>query len=177
MDLPAPAPSGKLPPAHRPEARPRSGRRHAACNAALVMAERRGAVWRVGDVMRRDFVFADPDESLGAARQTMRMARLRHLLVARDGRLLGLLTYRELLEARLRDGRDEGRTGDALKSAVAWVTPDTPLRDAADRLSRYGFGCLPVLEPFDDDGREPGALVGLVTELDLLRAAYALAAP
>jgi len=52
-------------------------------------------------IMRRNFVSADPEETLTGALQTMRMARLRHLLVTRDDRLLGILSYRELLEELL----------------------------------------------------------------------------
>ena len=48
------------------------------------------------------------------------------------------------------------------------VTPETPLRVAASRMARLGIGCLPVVEP----GEHGGRLVGLVTESDLLRAAF-----
>ena len=49
-------------------------------------------------------------------------------------------------------------------------------RQKSERLCRYGFGCLPVVERGDGDGDgdadpEP-RVVGLVTETDLLRVAY-----
>lgn len=127
----------------------------------------------VREVMRRDFVCADPGETLEGARQTMRMGRLRHLLVTRGDRLVGILSYRDLLES-LTDGRGPApseRVGAALKRAPVFVTPETALADAADRMCRYGFGCLPVLEPRRAHA-EPDRLVGIVTERDLLRAAF-----
>ena len=122
---------------------------------------------RVQQIMRRDFVCAEPEESLEAACQTMRLARLRHLLVTRGDALVGILSYRDALERS--KGCDSGRAriGEAMrKEPLCVVGPDTPLGEAADRMCRYGYGCLPVVNG--------GQLVGLVTEIDLLRAAYGL---
>lgn len=131
----------------------------------------------VREVMHRDFIRIDPDESLLAAERTMRLARIRHLPVVRDGTLLGILSYRDLLVATL--GSLESDPGPQaflretpaeklMSQAVATVTPYTPLRSAALTMLRHGVGCLPVEE------REEGhaELVGLLTESDLLRAAY-----
>jgi CBS domain-containing protein len=126
----------------------------------------------VSNIMRAGFVTAEPGETLDSARQTMRIARLRHLLVTRDDRLLGLLSYRELLERLL--AKTEGRkVEDVMTTAPAFVTPETSLADAADRLCRYGLGCLPVVSTEPGAPLEKGRLVGIVTETDLLRAAYA----
>jgi CBS domain-containing protein len=118
-------------------------------------------------VMRRYFVSAPPETSRIDARQLMRLARLRHLVVSREERLIGLLSYRALLESLLA----QPDAGDTIASAMVpcpvVVEPDTPLLEAAGRLCRYGIGCLPVIET-DDEPR----LVGLVTESDLLRVAF-----
>lgn len=130
--------------------------------------------------MRRDFVVVDPGEPLESARQTMRMGRLRHLLVAHDGRLAGILSYRDLLELLLAAhgtgaGSHPGRVGDVMTRAPAFVTLGASLQDAADRVTRFGFGCLPVLEePVRGGSAEAGRLVGIVTERDLLRRGYGL---
>ena len=137
--------------------------------------------WRplvnVSNIMRAGFVTADPGETLDSARQTMRMARLRHLLVTQDDRLLGLLSYRELLERMLaraerRTDGDGRKVEDVMRDAPAFVTPETSLAEAADRLCRYGLGCLPVLSVEPGSPSEEGRLIGIVTEADLLRAAY-----
>lgn len=117
--------------------------------------------------MRRRFVTASPDDAPADVRQTMRLARLRHLVIARGGLLVGLLSYRALLE-QLVDGK-AGATAvtSAMVASPAFVTPVTPLAEAAARLCLYGFGCLPVVEAPDCL-----RLVGLITETDLLRAIF-----
>jgi acetoin utilization protein AcuB len=132
----------------------------------------------IGRIMRPDFVCGEPDESLESARQTMRMGRLRHLLVVHEGKLVGILSYRDLLElllaARGGPGDDTGSVRDAMTRSPAFVTPQTSLHDAADRVSRFGFGCLPVLEETAGEPTGAGRLVGIVTERDLLRRGYRL---
>ena len=129
----------------------------------------------VRQIMRRDFVSVSPEERLSDALAMMRLARLRHLLVEEDGRLVGILSYRDLLEARL--PRSDGqlatqKPGDPVSSAMHpkpyVVTPDTTLRDAATRLCGLRLGCLPVV---DRKIARP-SLLGIVTEADLLIAAY-----
>lgn len=123
----------------------------------------------VAHVMRTHFVSAAPELSLLDARQLMRLARLRHLVVTRDGCLAGLLSYRELLEALLDQRPADGPVADAMVPSPTVAAPATPLREAAGRLCRYGIGCLPVVE---DGASEPPRMVGLVTESDLLRVAF-----
>jgi CBS domain-containing protein len=123
--------------------------------------------------MRREFVTVGPEETLEEARQIMRLARLRHLLVARDEILLGILTYRDLLESLFEPPHDGPRsTADRVEAAMIpfphSVTPEKPLAYAAARLWQLRVGCLPVVEETPEGRR----LVGLVTETDLLRAAY-----
>jgi CBS domain-containing protein len=136
---------------------------------------------RIGAVMRRHFVTVRSDEPLSEAIGIMRMGRLRHLPVERGGKLVGLLSYRDLQERELErlEAAEACAAPAALEVAVEEamldspyiVTPDTPLRVAAARMTQLGVGCLPVVEVADGDSR----LVGLVTESDLLRAAYPVA--
>jgi CBS domain-containing protein len=140
-----------------------------------------GAGWDRGeapvrDVMRRDFVTVAAHEPLAEALRIMRFARLRHLLVETDGVLVGVLSYRDLLD-RAVDAWQHGAPQlpapsvpvEQLMVRPTWaVTPDTRLREAAARLCNLRVGCLPVV-----DGRGARArLIGIVTETDLLRAAF-----
>jgi CBS domain-containing protein len=132
----------------------------------------------VGDLMRRDFITISADQSLIEARRIMRFARLRHLLVERSGVLVGVLSYRDLLDQTVDDlaisrpGRrsELGETGveQAMVDSPYVATPDLPAAEAARRLRQLGVGCLPVV---DTDGDGP-RLIGLITEADLLDAAY-----
>jgi CBS domain-containing protein len=134
----------------------------------------------VGDLMRDQFVQVQPSESLLEADQIMRLARIRHLPVVRDGELVGIVTRRDVLETTL--SRLDERGPDArleqlrtvsveevMTREVETATPDMELREAAIRMLRHKIGCLPVVS-----SREPPLrAVGLITETDLVRAAYA----
>lgn len=135
----------------------------------------------VSDVMHRFFVTAAPHEPLAAAHQTMRLARLRHLLVAEETRLLGIASYRDVTEALLGEATrwlrrpapapgelEAGTLQSVMTPRPAVVSPSTPLTEAAEQLCRHRYGCLPVVE--EEPGGE-GVLVGVLTEVDVLRAA------
>lgn len=133
----------------------------------------------VAEVMRREFITVSPDDSLLEACQIMRLARLRHLVVARDGILEGILSYRDIQDEALSqpdEKPEKDRNGSLRTTPVARamiplpyaVAPETPLAEAAIRLCRLRLGCLPVVE--QESGRP--RILGLLTESDLLRAAF-----
>lgn len=133
----------------------------------------------VRDVMRRDFITISRRESLLEALQLMRLARLRHLSIESDGMLVGILSYRDIQDALLADADTGGprlakpvasgaRAAELLADAPYSIAPDATLAEAASRLEHLRVGCLPVVEPADRGLR----LVGLLTEADLLRAAF-----
>jgi acetoin utilization protein AcuB len=133
----------------------------------------------VRDFMRREFITVSPEDSLLEAHQLMRMARLRHLVVVRDGLLAGILSYRDVQEqalAQLESHRGKDwisllgaiAVADAMAAPPYFVTPETPIADAAIRLHHLRLGCLPAVEVRPEGAR----LVGLITESDLLLAAY-----
>jgi CBS domain-containing protein len=141
---------------------------------------------RVAELMRRRFIQLRAGDTLLEAERLMRMARVRLLPVVEDGLLAGVLSHRRLLASSLAaDG-----AGPAAGSCARWlrersvgslmdrrpqvVTPETPLRVAVERMlegSEGSEGCLPVVA----EGVELRRLVGILTENDLLRAAYASA--
>jgi len=133
----------------------------------------------VGTLMRRNFISVAPSESLLEADRIMRLARIRHLPVVEGGWLVGVLSHRDVLDASLArlEQRDPAERTDHLRSIPIsevmqrnpyTADPHTTLADAARRMLRLKIGCLPVVRR-GSDGEE---LVGLITESDLLRAAY-----
>lgn len=128
--------------------------------------------------MRREFVTVSADESLLEALRIMQLARLRHLLVERDGALAGVLSYRDLQNRAIEqlDRSSEPletsmhalTVEEAMMDSPYVVTPDTSTQLAASRLCHLRIGCLPVVEEQPEGHR----LVGILTESDLLRAAY-----
>jgi CBS domain-containing membrane protein len=129
---------------------------------------------KVSDIMSRELVTLAEDDTLADARACMERGRIRHLPVVRDGRLVGLVTHRDMLAASFSvfaevSAREEKRlfsripVGELMHDVVS-VSPESSVREAARLLLDNRFGCLPVVAK---DGR----LVGIVTEADFLRLA------
>jgi CBS domain-containing protein len=130
----------------------------------------------VSDIMRRDFASLHANDKLDFVEDVMSLGRIRHLPVLENGRLVGIVSQRDLLAASLSRVLDfdapERRTflrsvdvAETMTRDVITVHPETPLPEAARLLLRHAIGCLPVVA-------EDGTPVGLVTETDLVRAAY-----
>lgn len=61
----------------------------------------------VADLMTRDVAICEPDESVQEAIARMSQRRIRHLPVIEDGELVGIISLRDVLEAKLREVRLE----------------------------------------------------------------------
>lgn len=118
-------------------------------------------------VMRRHWAAVSPRTAVREALQLMRVGRLRQLPVVDDGVLLGVLSYRALVEAAC--AGEAERVEQVMSPETETAHPQMAVAEAAARIARSPGGCLPVVEP----GPQGPRLVGLVTEADLLRLAYA----
>jgi acetoin utilization protein AcuB len=127
----------------------------------------------VKDWMQQPTVTIRADASVHEAIEVMKARRIRHLPVVEYGRLVGIVTDRDLrqmlFDPRIREriGRDADilvtRTvRDVMTWGVITIGPQTGLRQAARLMHEQKVGALPVLET--------GRLVGILTERDVLRA-------
>ena len=66
-------------------------------------------------VMTRDVVTCDPDESIDHVMEVMTSGRFRHLPVVRHGELLGLVSIGDIVKSRLEETRHET---EALKAYI-----------------------------------------------------------
>jgi len=130
----------------------------------------------VEHIMQREFASVRSDERLDFVDDVMALGRVRHLPVVDDGKLVGVVTQRDLLAASLTRVLDfdyqERRTflrsidvREVMTGRPITLAPGATLAEAASLMLRHKIGCLPVVGP-------GGEALGLVTETDLLRAAY-----
>jgi acetoin utilization protein AcuB len=114
-----------------------------------------------------------PDAFADDAFAILKREHVRHLLVMRDGELVGVVSDRDLRRpdwgGKVLSARemyllgDELRVYDVMTEDVVTVTPATATADAARMMVEGRFNCLPVV---GDDG----AVVGVITSSDLLAA-------
>ena len=125
------------------------------------------------DVMTKEVVSVSPSTVLLDAALLLRASALRHLPVVHEGRLVGILTERDV--QRCAPSRLIPITEDSYNAVFAdtnvgrvmtrepkTVSSQTPLLDAIRLMQQAKYGCLPVV----DDG----ALVGILTRGDLIDA-------
>ncbi|HCR12998.1 CBS domain-containing protein [Solidesulfovibrio sp.] len=124
---------------------------------------------RVADLMTSQLRCLRETDSLADAMAAMQELFIRHIpIVDEAGGLVGIVTQRDLLS--LEHKKDPVTPlRDVMRTDVVTVTPDTPLRTAAETMIYNKYGCLPVV----DDGE----LVGIITETDFLKLAIFPLAP
>ncbi|XXF76540.1 CBS domain-containing protein [Myxococcaceae bacterium GXIMD 01537] len=122
----------------------------------------------VEDLMTRDVLTLAEDENLAVGDDLLKLHHIRHLPVVRDGKLVGLVSHRDLIRALARQAGSRSRNPvwarDVMSRDVDTVTPRTSVREVVDLLLDHKYGCLPVV---DGDRK----LVGIITESDLVRLA------
>ena len=120
----------------------------------------------VRDIMRRPAIAVSSDTALEAAYRTMQREGIRHLPVEDGGRLVGVVTDRDLrlaTSALSPSPRPPScRVAEVMTPNPETADPEDAVEDAARTMRRKKIGCLPVLEG--------GRLAGIVTGLDLLDA-------
>jgi CBS domain-containing protein/ribosome-associated translation inhibitor RaiA len=115
---------------------------------------------RLQEIMSTQVVTIGPDEPASTAWSRMGRKRIRHLLVTEGGRLIGVLSERDL-GGRNGGAVRRGRTvRELMTQQAASATPATTLREAANLMRGRLIGSLPVVK----DGR----IVGIVTATDVL---------
>lgn len=128
---------------------------------------------RVGDIMTTPAITVELDLPVLEARQLMATHRIRHLPVTDGGRLMGIVTDRDIrlnlpspatslsvweinfLMARL-------TVGSVMTKTVITVDAERAVAEAGRIMLDHKIGALPVVDR--------GVVVGIVTETDMLRA-------
>ena len=123
----------------------------------------------VKDSMTREIVTLSPDETAGTALALCRERRIRHLPVLKEGRLVGIVSDRDLrsstpaLGDSARDAAlQEILVENVMARDVVTTLPDDPIEQAANTMRVRRIGCLPVVDS--------GELVGIITASDVIDA-------
>ncbi len=123
----------------------------------------------VEDSMTREVVTASPRTTAGEAIGLCRERRIRHLPIVEDGRLVGIVSDRDLRSAIPAIGDpartaalEEVRISDVMTRDVVTARPADPVEAAANAMRERKIGCLPVVKG--------GELVGIITSSDVMEA-------
>jgi CBS domain-containing protein len=128
---------------------------------------------RVRDIMPEKMVTVSAGDTLSTVEDIMTLGRVRHMPVVQGGKLVGVVSERDLLRASLSTltsfGSDQRRAflyaveiGRVMSKPAITIGPEASVKEAAQIMADQKIGCLPVV-----DAKE--RLLGLITETDVLR--------
>lgn len=109
-----------------------------------------------------------PDQTLAHAHDAMQGSKIRHLPVLDGGKLVGMLTERDLrLVESLKDVDPKVvKVEDAMSTNVYAVGPEAPLDEVAREMAEHKYGSVVVLQN--------NKVVGIFTTVDACRALHDL---
>jgi acetoin utilization protein AcuB len=123
---------------------------------------------RVRDSMTREVVTLGPKASAAEAWGLCQELGIRHLPIVEGGRLVGLVSDRDLRDVSPprgsggeRDTLGWVRLGDIMSTDLVTIHPLDTIEHAAREIYERRIGCLPVVAE--------GGLVGIITSSDMMR--------
>ncbi len=130
---------------------------------------------KVSELMTRKLITVAPNDSVEGAVRLLRQRGVRHLLVMKEGRLVGILSDRDLKRAMDPSRRKKKLLNlgglffllepllvrEIMTPNPVTIGPDATAQEAAAVMVAERFGALPV--------ERKGETIGIVTETDLLR--------
>jgi acetoin utilization protein AcuB len=117
---------------------------------------------RLQDIMTTKVYSAGPNDPVESAWTQMRLHNAHHLVVIENGRVVGIVSDRDLGSSRGELLREGQLVGDVMSTRPLTAEPTMTLRRAANLLRGHSVGCLPIIDRT--------RLVGIVTTADLLDA-------
>jgi CBS domain-containing protein len=127
---------------------------------------------KVREMMTKEVSTLGRNDTLDLADDVMTLERIRHLPVLDEGRVVGVVSQRDLFRSGLAVALGYGeraqkmllktlRVKEVMSEPAITVSPEATAKEAARLMLEHKIGCLPVVEGH--------ALVGIVTETDILR--------
>jgi CBS domain-containing protein len=119
--------------------------------------------------MSRDLLVVEPSLPLSGAAERMAARNVGAVLVNEGGRLVGILTERDILRAVARGLKEDTLVGHCMTRDPESIDPDDSTEHAAVLMIHGGFRHLPVME-----GDE---MIGMLSIRDLMSLALEDSAP
>jgi acetoin utilization protein AcuB len=113
-------------------------------------------------------VVIDQERTLADAHDLLRRHAIRHLPVLHRGRLVGVVSQRDLYLLETLRGVDitTEKVAEAMTADPFTTAPDAPLAEVAARMAEHKYGCAVVVEG--------ETVVGVFTTIDACRALAAV---
>ena len=125
--------------------------------------ERRAAYEKVGQIMSRDLITVQAEDTVTLAEAMMRWEGIRHIPVENEeGELVGMFSLNDVVQAlRTSKSQEEGmRIGEIMHDSPRTVSADMPTVDAIRIMRDENISALPVVRD--------GKLEGILTDSDFL---------
>jgi CBS domain-containing protein len=123
----------------------------------------------LADVMRTEVIVVAPEDTLGEVAERMSAVNVGAVVVKDYGRLIGILTERDMLKAMAaRVHTSEARVRQWMTEDPLTASADMEVEEAAQIMLEHNFRHLPIV----DDG---GAVIGLVSMRRVVAATKAAA--
>ncbi len=101
----------------------------------------------LSEVMRTNFITVAPEDTLGETAQKLVDANVGAAVVIDFGRLIGIISERDLLKAMAgRVHTSDARVREWMTEDPICAAPDTPVEEAAQTMLDNNFRHLPVVE-------------------------------
>ncbi len=116
---------------------------------------------KIKHVMTPEPVTVSPQQSMGDAKELMRVKRISGLPVVDGGVLIGIVSLEDIIKA-LEAGAMTALVAERMTPRPLTLYADESVIQAVNKFSRYPFGRFPVVD-------RQGRLVGILTKGDIVR--------
>lgn len=127
----------------------------------------------VSEIMSKNLVKLHLSDDLTKAESLFKHHKIRHIPVVKGSKILGILSYTDLLRISFADAIDDDEevvdttvynmfsVEQVMVKKVTTISPETTIKEAAEILTQNDFHALPVCEG--------ELIVGIVTTTDLIQ--------
>ncbi len=126
----------------------------------------------VSTIMTKNVVKLNLQDDLTKAESLFKKNKIRHIPVVNGNKIIGMLSYTDLLRISFVDSIDDDEIIDAtvynmftveqvMAKNLVTISPETTVKEAAEILSNNEFHALPICEG--------DLLIGIITTTDLIK--------